>query len=410
MIAGSPNMPNALLTAIKTNDYQAAYDLIYQNPETVLNVNFQEDSEEGLIEAEVEAIPLCVSLYLGHRDITQLLLEAGADPNLESFEASSFSSPLEVLLRSPLDNNNITDHLETITLLFHFGVKIEDKIIEDTVFACRESFAVGDSHFFNLKRKVAEQLYACKIYSEFLYYVRSNNLPKVEEYLTKTHVLADKYSPIEVCSVVIDPNIDCGLYGMAVFHAASLEDSAMLDLLNNHGADLWVLDGNGFNILHYASRFGSVKNIRWILSRCQEIHGDTSILLNGQDEVDDNTPLHLSAQYEHFFAVEALLEHKANSSIKNKANLTAVKMSSNHAIKQLFDMFKEGFPSLAWLCAKQIAEVVDEIPAAPQPIQALIFMAKTGEALRFEEDKTPPTNIDEAKNETPMIEPLFAKR
>jgi hypothetical protein len=67
-ILGIPKMPNALLTAIKTNDYQAVYDLVYANQNSPLDVNFLgENPTDGLVEEEIEAIPLSVSTYLGYK-------------------------------------------------------------------------------------------------------------------------------------------------------------------------------------------------------------------------------------------------------------------------------------------------------------------------------------------------------
>jgi hypothetical protein len=290
-------------------------------------------------------------------------------------------------LRSPLSAENLADKLDMILLLFKFGARIEHYIIEDSIDVCREFFASGNFDFFRLKRKIVKELFACMISSKFLYYVRSNNIEKTKEYLEKTHNLADSCSPIELCSFKINPNIDFGFYGMAIMLAASLESPEMLELLSSLGADLSIPDSNGFNVIHYAARYGSTKNVKWILDKITSKSINPCLFLDAQDSVDGNTPLHLAIQYGQFFTADTLLKYKAKLSIKNNAGKTADKITQDPAMHMLCEMYKDGSPKLIWLCAKKIADSFEEVPGAPEHIQSLIFTAKTGNTLELQENE-----------------------
>ena len=138
-------------------------------------------------------------------------------------------------------------------------------------------------------------------------------------------------------------------------------------IMNEHGK-IYPIDLNyrGFDdmtALHYASQDDHAECLKFLLKRGANIEVETkikrrpihlaamrgnveiiSILLQHNCNIDPqdlelNTPLHLTCENNHPKAVVIFLSRKANCSIKNHQNLTAIEMNKSKDIRLIFETF-----------------------------------------------------------------------
>ena len=92
------------------------------------------------------------------------------------------------------------------------------------------------------------------------------------------------------------------------------------ELLYEHGADVRVLDDEGWTLLHFASRDGSVDTARWLLN-----HGaDTDVQV-----IDTGwTPLFSATYCKQFEIVQILLEHHTDIHVRNARGEAALHLAA----------------------------------------------------------------------------------
>ncbi len=150
------------------------------------------------------------------------------------------------------------------------------------------------------------------------------------------------------------------------------------------GAKLDVVDAYGNNVFYYAARYGRLENIEWL---SQKLSPETrNLLINSPNETNGNTPLHLTAKYNHVRIVEKLLSLGANKKVKNQENFTAENQPGvTRDVKAIFEVFTNGkVPTLQWMCAKAMVKqtlpvntIRFKFPEFPA-FNELITLAKTG--------------------------------
>jgi len=356
-----PNELYQLLTAIKDNNYHRVNTLTDPSSDELIDVNLKGEYGEGLVEMEVPAVPLYLSLYLGNLEITKLLLKRGANPNLKSnnydvegddFEEEEGESPLEILIRAPLTIENLSVRLEMIELLFRAGAVIEEDVVNHVLSTCRELLA-RKSIVLELYKTFAKKLCTLKVFDQFLSSVKNNDIELVKQYLKETVPMHDDATGILICSCKIDPYYDGGKYGTAILHAVSLEDSSMFKLLYENA------------LLH-----GSKNHLK-----ITDFHG--------------NTPLHIAVMNKNFFMIDRLLDLKVDQTIKNNSGAIAEELSDDNAVHKLFRQYSaKGESALSWLCAKYIVsnnsgffeEVISD-KCLPFEVQSLVYLGRTGKTL-----------------------------
>lgn len=125
----------------------------------------------------------------------------------------------------------------------------------------------------------------------------------------------------------------------------SMERGTFQDILNEWlWPNLWLFDNNKKSFLHYLilqasknyknAKFYTVNILEWILSndtygndsnsKNKRLFKFVSTVINTQDTVDDNTPLHLAAEHELKWFVNILIELGADVNIANKMGVKPI--------------------------------------------------------------------------------------
>ena len=101
---------------------------------------------------------------------------------------------------------------------------------------------------------------------------------------------------------------------------AALEGShfQVAELLYERGADVHVWGNKGMTLLHFASQYGSVDTVRWLLN-----HGADA---NAQDD-NDWTPLHHAAWHKRPEVLQILFEHHADIHARNLTGEVALHLA-----------------------------------------------------------------------------------
>lgn len=121
-------------------------------------------------------------------------------------------------------------------------------------------------------------------------------------------------------------------YGWTPLHYAADKGykAAMTELLRGVGVKRDLPDHNGYTPLHLASRGGYVELMDMLITAFPDKGAD----VNGVTTCG-NTPLHLACYRKHRRAVEYLLAHRANTSIRSRDYKTAADVAQSREIKSL---------------------------------------------------------------------------
>lgn len=374
-------MPNPLLDAIKNDDYFTVSSILNQNPvtnSTILNQEY--NYREGLVEQEVSAIPLHLAAFLLNPPLVKLILENGGDPNIRSMHLNY--TPLDWVTSSNniLNPDVVSKKLEIIELLFYYGAKADDEIMENCISASVELGCVRDSQcvratqeFQNNNQIVMALAYHTTL-NYFLCLVRKGDCQEVLGFLDKIYFVKHPYVKFKLCEFKIDPNCNGGVYGSAILYAAELETPSMLNLLYEKGVELTAVDPMGNNVFHYAARSGGVENIKWLFQKLpSHIRLD---LINSGNSHHINTPLHFAAKYSHVKSVDALLCFGAKKSNKNLQGKTAPELKITQEVEEIFEKYSDNsVPKLLWLAAKACANSSSKSKVAE--VDELINLAET---------------------------------
>lgn len=349
-------MPNLLIEAIKNNDYDSVFELLNQNPGRNRDIlNHEYVDEQGFVQEEVSAIPLHLATFLLNPALVALLLEQGADPNFESENFSVIPLDYAIYPRNLLDSDTVSNQIEIIDTLYYYGAKINEESLDKCITRSGD-YGKLDSLLMQNNNRIIESLAQKYILNDLLNLIRSGDVQKVSNVLSKAIYIKHPYQNIKLCKFRIDLNADGGVYGKAIMFAAELETPAMLQLLFGKGAKLDVVDAYGSNVFHYAARYGRLKNIEWLSQRLSP--QTRKLLINSPDNIYGNTPLHLAVKYNHVKTVEKLLSLGANKEIKNQKEFTAENQPGvTRDVKAIFEVFTNGkIPTLQWMCIKAIVK------------------------------------------------------
>ncbi|OQR94427.1 hypothetical protein THRCLA_08171 [Thraustotheca clavata] len=110
--------------------------------------------------------------------------------------------------------------------------------------------------------------------------------------------------------------------------AAAQGDLICLQYLLHHGADICVVQNNGFTPLHCAVLAGHEASVRYIL----DVGGD-AIINTGDSQ--GNTPLHCAISIENEALVKLLLESAADVTVENTEGLTPFRMARKNNLRAI---------------------------------------------------------------------------
>ena len=117
--------------------------------------------------------------------------------------------------------------------------------------------------------------------------------------------------------------------GQTTLHIATTKgDTAMAELLLQHGADITKVELGGMTVIHVSAAGGH----KACLAMFMDYGGDALV---DETDAEGNTALHLASLYGHLSCVRLLLETAADVFTKNKRNQSAYQLASSRGNHQI---------------------------------------------------------------------------
>lgn len=346
-------MPNPLITAIKAGDVDFVAEQLSQlEPAARLAaINHVYPHAEALEQEEIQAIPLHLAVYLGYPDMVQLLLEHGADVEITDH---FHSSPMDILFERTNCRNvdQLNAKIGILYELIYHRATLEKEDIDRYAAGIMEYHFQGRLDMFRLHLHFLQEIYHHCHMNHFNYLLEANKVEEAKAFFDKDHVVPHPYrADVFLCQFHLNPNYAGGTNGTPLLTASGMETDEMLQfLIDRGGKPDQVIDHHHRNVFHAATRANRAHNIRLLAANMSNARS-----LVNQGDVDGNTPLHFSAQYDQVDTTLALLDRGAclynNAEAKSPTDLT----NDPRLLYLLNEAYQAGFPSLAWLSARKAA-------------------------------------------------------
>ncbi|XP_013388856.1 serine/threonine-protein phosphatase 6 regulatory ankyrin repeat subunit B-like [Lingula anatina] len=300
-----------LLEAAEDGDIESLQELLTVGE---CDINFQ--SEEG-------RTPLHLAAFKGHTQCVQLLLQHGADTNIQCKPEFGYimwrDAPKNAVHlqdgSTPLHWAALGSGTQCVQLLLQHGA---DTSIQD----------MGGSTPLHIAARFGNT----QCVQLFLQHGADTNIQD-KGGSTPLHLEA-RFGNTQCVQLFLQHGTDTSIQdedGKTPLHLAALEGQTLcVQLLLQHGADTNIHDQGGNTPLHWAARDGRTQCVQLLLQ-----HGaDTNI-----EDKNGWTPLHTAAVFGHAEWVQLLLQHGADTSIQDKYGWTplhqAVRFDNTECVRLL---------------------------------------------------------------------------